>query len=193
MNKKWSIAIIFLLMIFLTVDVILLTIQNRNLKSQLDAITARPEQLKAGERVESFNVKTLDGSITQIDYADSTTKYLFFILSTSCPFCEKNLAAWKNVVAMNQKNIYKIIGISIDDLEKTKNYIATKDVSFYLTSIADTSFLRKYKISSVPETILINGNGIVEKVWAGKLSEKQSNEIHSLISAKMALANQQIN
>ena len=69
--------------------------------------------------------------------------------------------------------------------------MSEKKVGFYSTSTEkDTSFYRKYRISVVPETILINGNGVVEKVWLGELNQSQIIEITNLMCAKNALVKQ---
>lgn len=131
-----------------------------------------------------MKVQTLDGDASEISYDDPTKKYLLFVLSTTCPHCEKTLVNWKEIALSKSAEKCNIFGISMHDLEKTKQYLATKDVGFYLVSVgADTSFGRKYKISGVPETILIKGGGLVEKVWIGELSVEQTKEIKKLMGA----------
>jgi hypothetical protein len=71
----------------------------------------------------------------------------------------------------------------MDDLEKTKQYVATKDgVGFNLTSILDMArFNEDYKISGYPTTILIKADATVERVWMGELTDKQVAEISELM------------
>jgi peroxiredoxin len=176
----------------LMVDVVLLTLQNRELKSTIKSLSAASqvmEPLKPGDRVEPFKVQTLDGSMTTVAYFDPNRKYLLFVLSTTCPHCEKTLPAWK-AMAKNSGNTCDVLGISIHSLDDTKKFVASKDVGFVTVSAKDdTSFSRKYKISGVPETILIDGNGVVEKAWIGELSSDQTAEIQNLMIASNAIAN----
>jgi peroxiredoxin len=191
-KRIWINIIGLILITFLSVDVIVLTIQNRELKSRFNATSAQPDPLKPGEQVEPFSFTTLDGGIANLDYSDSNTKYLLFVLSTTCPHCEKNLVAWKEIVDRNQNDQCNIMGLSLDNIENTKSYVASKNVSFVLSAVTDTSFSRKYKIAGVPETILIQ-NGTVEKAWLGELSKEQTSEIINLMSVQNALTNKQIN
>ncbi len=147
------------------------------------------EPLKPGDTVEAFTVNTLDGATRQITYTDPTKKYLLFVLSTTCPHCANTLPVWKSIAQANHDNC-DVIGVSLHNVDETRKYFETKDVGFYITSVAgDTSFSRKYKISGIPETILIKGNGVVEKAWVGELTQEQTTEIQSLISAETALRN----
>jgi hypothetical protein len=70
----------------------------------------------------------------------------------------------------------------MQNLEETKKFLEGKNVGFYTFSVSnDTSFNRKYKVNGVPETILLNGGGTVEKVWIGELSTEQRTEIEELM------------
>ena len=163
---------------------LILFLQNKELKDTLSATTlvAQVKPLQPGERVERFTVTTFEGSTREITYTDPTRKYLFFVLSTTCPHCANTLPTWKSI-AQTYQDSFDVIGISLHNIDETRKYFEAKDVGFYLASVAnDTSFSRKYKISGVPETMLIDGNGIVEKVWIGKLTREQTSEIHNLMS-----------
>jgi len=57
----------------------------------------------------------------------------------------------------------------LDDPTSTIDYVANQDVGFYTLSVADTVFKKKNKFYAVPQTIITNGNGIVQKLWIGEL------------------------
>ena len=181
---RWWVLVSCFVIALLSVDVILLTLQNKQLKKLLSITTPQGqlEALRPGERVEPFNIQALDGKTRELNYTDPNLKYLLFVLSTTCPHCEKTIANWNAITETNRKRTCYIVGVSIHNLEETIEYIAAKKVSFYMVSAAtDTSFSRKYKIAGVPETILIKGDGSVQKVWSGELSEDQTKEIQELI------------
>ena len=182
-NTNWIQLGGAILILLLASEVVLLIIQNRELKKALNSMTAisQVEPLKPGERVESVKIQTLDGSFTELQYTDPTKKYLLFVLSTTCPHCEKTLPVWQSF-AQNKSDNCSVLGLCIHNLDQTRKFLAAKNVGFYTASVEqDTSFGRKYKIGGVPETILINGNGIVEKAWVGELNQDQVNEISALI------------
>ena len=184
------IAGVFLL-IALTIEVVLLFVQNRSLKSALNELAGSPrDTLKQGERLEPFTVRTMDGQVVRFGYADSTKHYLLFVLGTRCPHCEKNLGGWNSLAEYSRQNAVTVFGLSLDDLEATRQYVTRGDVRFYLTALADTSFTRKYKIYGVPETMLVSGKGILERMWRGELSADQLLEIQQLARASPIEQNQ---
>jgi peroxiredoxin len=167
----------------LVVAVLLLAFENRELKKRLtppDTIVLKP-----GESVGPTRIVGLDGQEIEITFDDPSMSWLVFVLSTTCPHCERNLPAWASIVEKAPSSGLSIIGVSIHNVEVTKRYFADKRVKFILYSAADTSFDRMFKILSVPQTILLKPGGIVEKVWVGELGESTSHEIAKLLSRIM--------
>ena len=185
-KRNWIQLLSFFVIIGLTFEVVLLTLQNRDLKNALSAMTTvgQVEPLKPGERVEAVKVQTFDGNTTELKYDDPAKKYLLFVLSTTCPHCEKTLVNWQAITETNKEGKCYIIGVSLHNLDETRDYVTAKKIGFYIVSAAaDTSFNRRYKISGVPETILVKSDGSVEKVWIGELTEDQTKEIQTLMGA----------
>jgi len=189
---NWIQLISYVLIVFLTIVCTLLIIHNRDLKRNALTSIGQFEPLEPGERVEPFSVQTLDGNTTVIDYSNPAKGYLFFVLSTTCPHCERTLPHWQSIADSKSEN-FDVLGISIHNIDETRNFLASKSVGFYTVSVLnDTSFNRKYKINGVPATFLVNGEGVVEKVWVGALNDEQTSEIQDLMIASKAVTKQQI-
>jgi len=188
-KTNWIQLASFVLIILLGVETVLLILQNRQLKATLQAMMASAvEPLKPGEKIEPVKVETLDGATIDLGFADPTKQYLLCIFSTTCPHCEKTMPVWSQIAHNADEKKLTIIGISTFALEETKKYVSEKKPGFYVVSAGgDTSFSRKFKISGVPETILVKGNGIVVKAWIGELQSGQIEEIQTLLSASQAL------
>src|SRR5712664_2801043 len=93
-NKlNWIRVISITLNVLLAVEAVLLILQNRDLKKLLKSTSmiSQVEPLKPGERVEPVKIQTLDGNTSELMYTDPTRKRLLFVLSTTCPNCEKTL------------------------------------------------------------------------------------------------------
>lgn len=165
------------LFILLSVLIVLLIYQNYKLKLQIENIFNASDQFfKKGEIVQDFNVYTLDGDSTDITYKGRIKKFLFFIFSTACPHCERNLTYW-NLIAQNNASTCDIMGISVQsNIENTKIYILERDVKFYVV-VADTNFMKKYKVSGVPLTMLVSSSGAIDNIWVGELDSVKMTEI----------------
>jgi peroxiredoxin len=177
----------YLVISLLTVEIVVLITQNRELKAKLNGSSDLVSPFEPGEKVDPFQVYLLSGAIQKIEYDSTQKRQLLFILSTTCPHCLKNLTAWNDITEKSKSNDINIMGISIDRYDQTKKYFEDKDVRFYLSALADSTFSQKYRISGVPVTMLIQGNGAVEKIWLGELSPSQSDEIIGLVKAPRSL------
>lgn len=181
---SWFQWVLVAVIILLSIEVVFLVKQNADLETALSyhSPQAQPNQLMPGDTVEPFTARTLAGSPIDISYNDPNQKYLLFIFTTTCLYCENTLGNWGKITSSNENQNCIILGISIHDLERTQQYSTTMNVGFYVTSVSeDTSFNRKYKITGYPATVLIRGDASVEKVWIGQLNDEQTEEIITLI------------
>jgi peroxiredoxin len=167
----------------LAIYVIILTKKNHALEDDLHFLKTPPEPLTSGDTVPPFTMIDLDGNEHLLTYQDHPEPYLFYIFSTSCPFCEKNIDAWSTLMEFGRQHGVDVVGLSMHDMEKTREYFTSRMVPYQVFSVNDTSFAKRYKIFAVPQTLLINGDGRVERCWFGKLSREQVDEIRSVIAS----------
>jgi peroxiredoxin len=140
-------------------------------------------QLKPGEHAESFKIQSLEGLAGEFTYSDPGKKYLLFIFSTTCSHCENTMVYWQHIAENGNDGRCNIAGLSMDTPGETKKYAAQKKLNFPVVSIADSGFGKKYKISGVPTTVLVRGDGLVEQSWYGELSSAQSDDIENMMKA----------
>jgi peroxiredoxin len=178
----------YLVIILLIVEVVLLKQQNRELKSVVRAMASEAmEPLRPGDSVQAVGFQTMDGRRGELSYTDPGKKYLLFVLSTSCPHCERNLDLWSELVTFDGNRRCNIVGLRVDELQPTLDYASQKHLPFSLVSVAvDTGFHRNYRISGVPETILVGGNGRVQRTWPGELNSDQTSEIKNMINPEQS-------
>jgi peroxiredoxin len=181
--KKWLSIFGIVVITLLTIDVVVLSVKNQELKDFIREITSfePPEPLELGTHVESIPVTLLDGRNDTISYDHSNSQYLLFIFSTTCPHCEANIPRWRSVKDKSDGNCF-VIAISLHNVERTTEFVMKMDIPFYTVSVNDSTFYQRYKISGVPVTILISGDATVEGLWKGELDDGQVNEIASRAS-----------
>lgn len=165
-KTNWKAILAVTAILFLTAEVVLLILQNRELKRQLDA--KAPVLLKVGDVVSPLQGISIGGDTVVVRYDETTTCYVLFAFTTTCPYCEKTLPIWKDIAAKIQREDCDILGVSLSSLEATKKYITEKGIEFTVVT-TDTSFWRKYKVSGDPATILVNDKGKVKNVWFGQI------------------------
>jgi len=176
-------VLVFVVIFILSIDVVFLTIQNKKLKSTIQTYIGNSvNPLKSGDQVKPLKVISMNGDTINFTYTETDKKYILFVLSTTCPHCEKNLIYWQNIIDSIDNNKLNIFGISLNNYDETLHYIMEKKLGFYTFTIADTNFIKEYKIAGVPETILLNGKGVVENVWIGELNNEKTMEIRKSIN-----------
>jgi peroxiredoxin len=169
----------FIVVIFLTTEVILFSGQNRELKKRLAMLVGEGKNasLMPGEVVQPFKATGLDGKDKAITYNGESAKTLLLIFSTACGACERNLLNWSEIASKLQGGSCRVVGISVDPLDKTKNYVLAKSMNYPILVATDRTFKQSYKIFFTPQTILVDSHGEVEKVWAGALDSLQVEEV----------------
>ena len=155
--------------------------QNHDLKSG-GGSGAGIAALKPGDHVEGFSYRQLDGATHRLDYADARRAHLLFVLSTTCPFCQKSLPNIQELFDRHKTGACDLLAVSIHDLLLTAQFAAERKLGFPLVSAPDEQFSRNYKIGAVPTTILVRGDGVVDRVWEGELTRTLMQEIESSLS-----------
>jgi len=178
----WGMISNGLIMALLLIAVAALTIQNRNLKAELENIYSPPtiRGLNVGEKMPGFRFTSLDGSKGFVNYSDPSMRYVFFIFSTTCPYCERNVEQWKFIVSRYARSSYLFLGLSIHDLSRTTEYADTKDLN-YQVCVVDSSFRKQYKIAGVPQMLVIDADGTVRGSWGGAVNDQSMDEIKRLV------------
>ena len=154
--------------------VILLGLQNRELKSRIAALSQQrvPETLSPGDHVVSAEFRALEGGKELVQFDRPPSRHTLFVFSTTCPHCLKTLAHWKSLAERKGASNWRILGVSVDNQEATIKYIVENSLNFEVVC-ADTSFTNPNKIFGVPQTITIDEHGMVKNIYAGELTESQ--------------------
>jgi peroxiredoxin len=155
---------------------VFLLAQNRALKRQIES-PASPTALAPGARVVSFPYTTLDGRRESLALGASRKPYLLFVVSTTCPWCERSLPRMEEIARAVEGRAVPL-AVSIHGLAETVGFASEHRVGFELVS-ADSgdAFQREYGVDGVPTTILIGGDGVVRRSWEGDISERLAREI----------------
>ncbi len=173
-TKRWSGYSVFLhlALVVLAVQVVYLMRQNQALMQR-----GEPPRLAAGEVFQPMEVQSLDGQPSVLEFAATPEETVLFVFTTTCPVCQENQDVWKDLYTRFDAH-YDIVGISVDETVATQNYVADNGLPFpVFIPTQPGTFPSTYKISSVPQTIVVDRDGEVKHMWTGTLPRSSFDQL----------------
>ncbi len=178
-NQLWSVVLIALIVV-MGVEILLLVRENQKLRSALSHPENPFKTLDPGEKVPSLFGINLDGIDFKIEYPSKERTILVWF-SPACPACEENLEFWKETYHNYSSENLRFIGVTDFGKDKTAEFVQRNQLEFPILIVSNLSLLDHYKVEVIPQIILIDTNGIVQKVWAGSLTGKNKKEIQGML------------
>ena len=163
---------LIILICFLAADVLLLSIQNQKLKNALEK--QHGLALVKGQKAPEFTAWKLNGGKVMIEYDKPT---LLFIFTTQCDACIDNLYNWRQIADGYKNSNLNIVGVSLDDLQETDEFVFFNEITFPVYIHPDSIFQREFNIRATPQTIAVDKRGKVRKSWPGLLDSQRQQEI----------------
>jgi hypothetical protein len=158
-----------------------LTLENMKLKDALNEKYSASSESKLyhGGKVKPIRATTLDNRETVVAFQDGEWKHhLIFVFNTTCSNCLQNLPSWNMLSKFHMVDSTRVIGISLDEMDRTRTYVSKRDVAFEIYSVVDSSFKRDYRVAGVPLTILVGTGGLVQGAWCGILN---ADTLHNIV------------
>jgi peroxiredoxin len=180
-TQLWSIILIVLVLV-MGVEILLLVQENRELRVALKAPGGSLKILNPKEKVPPLSGIDQKGEKVKVEYPSSKKTVLFWF-SVECPSCEYNLEFWKQIYHKHSSGMLRFFGVTSSEEDKTEEFIKKFQLEFPVLVLSDFSLLEKYRVEVIPQTMLIDTNGVVQKVWPGSLSENYKKEIEVMISS----------
>jgi len=165
-----------LAVVALTVEVILLAMENRDLKSMGPGMPI--ERIKVGDHFSLGNLEALLGT----SVVDTSSESLIFVFTTTCPYCKNSVPYWRDLAAIAKRRQLTVFGVSVDDRRKTLDFIDSSFVYPVLIASDAKSYRTRNRIAGVPQTILRGSNGRVKAIWPVGLDETKFREVAEAIS-----------
>jgi peroxiredoxin len=180
-TQLWSIILIVLVLV-MGVEILLLVQENRKLRLALTAPRGPFKILNPQDKVNPLVGSDLNGKEVKVEYPSSQKTVLFWF-SASCPSCESNLEFWKEAYRKHSSTKQRFFAVTSGEKEETEEFVKKHQLEFPVLIVSDLSLLGKYRVEVIPQTMLIDKNGVVLKVWPGPLSDIYKQEIEEMLSS----------
>ena len=182
---KWNILLAMCCLLLLALNVALIT-QNHSLKAQLaqePLTTAAP----AGAQVPDLRGFDVQGKPLLVSYRGETRrKVLLFVFSPTCRFCAENWPNWWRVFSQLDHNAVQPAAVDVT-ATATPDFIAQHQMTAMPVFVqVDPRAVPEYHFHLTPQTILVDADGKVEKVWSGVLTPGDIAELERLTNHSVA-------
>lgn len=186
-SSQYFLAFLIVAVCGLSALVVLLLLQNRDLKNQL-AWKKRVEQTTAtqslaiGENVEALSLISAGGVAGKIEYGADKPATLVLFVSEHCGFCEQAIPLWARMLRDTKDSLasakgpgIRIVGIVADALDDASLKQIAAEIPTYRVQDGHTTWLRR--VNATPSAVLLSSTGKVENFWIGETSPSQIEEL----------------
>jgi peroxiredoxin len=135
-------------------------------------------QVRVGTRLHRLAGVTLDGQARTILPPKGGSQLLLLTFSPGCPACQSNREVWGDLAKTVEERGGSVLWVSRDSVSYTREYCLRERVP-PSNVIADPPYLTYIELGlkAVPNTIIVGGNGAVERVWPGPLDSPRRGEV----------------
>jgi len=171
-TKYYGLAL-WAMIIILAVSNVLLLRQNLQLRNLLKRF--EPDQLKAGDKLESFSALGLHGENVAIDFASDAPRRVLLFLSSDCPYCREQFWYWRRIIEMAPVKGFQVVAVAMnsEDRSKLAAYLNSmgcpNDSKAFTVALIPEEVRQKYKLSITPTTLVVSQDGKADAVWNGVL------------------------
>ena len=138
--------------------VVMILLQTR----EPDVERSGPQQLDRGTPAPDFSLPNLDGDMVRL--SDFRGRVIMLnIWATWCPACVEEMPAMEKLHQKLQNEGLEIVAVSIDasGLDAVKPFMETHKLTFSTLMDPDGEIRRLYRITGVPESIIIDQQGVI--------------------------------
>lgn len=109
-----------------------------------------------------FYLNDLDGIYTRLSEYKGKVIFLNFF-ATWCPPCRDEMPSMQKLSAIMKGQDFEMVAVSVDrgGSEKVKDFVARNGYTFKVLLDSDGSAAKKYAVSSIPATFIIDKKGNV--------------------------------
>ncbi|MCI0540050.1 MAG: hypothetical protein L0Z50_33000 [Verrucomicrobiales bacterium] len=116
-----------------------------------------------------------------IGLAHPDTRTFLFVFSQTCGICDDNWPNWVEIIMHSDRSRTRFLGVNlVQPLESS--YAQNRFQGFTEVITVDRAIAREYRFGFTPQTILLNSDGTIERVWTGLLDRGLLREIDELFA-----------
>ena len=125
------------------------------------------------------NIKTGSKFGLKVEDGRGSPKTVVLALSTNCHFCTESAGFYRELSLQCHQRHIPIIAVLPQEIAASQSYLASEGVTVDEVRQVQLSDLR---VDGTPTLVIVDGSGVVKKVWYGKLPSNKEKEVLDEIS-----------
>lgn len=184
-SKYYSLAL-WSMVAILAVSNSLLLRQNLQLRNLLKKF--EPDQLKPGDKLESFSASGLNGETVTIDFTNGGPRRVLMFLSPNCPYCREQFSYWRQLIDIAPAKGFQVVAVAMssEDRSRLAAYLNSMgcpaDSKTFTVALIPEEVRQKYKFTTTPTTLVISSDGKADAVWTGLLKPSDVEAANAILS-----------
>jgi peroxiredoxin len=172
---KWNFALSGCCLLLLVANIALLR-QNSQLKARLEL---PPPSLEAASGAQMPDLRGFDptGKPVEVLYGKDSRKVLVLVFSPTCPFCDQNWPKWQQLITSLDRAAVRPVLVDVTSTATTQFVLQHQLAQLPVLLKVDPQAMVDYRFHLTPQTILVDHDGRVEKVWSGVLTDSALGEL----------------
>ncbi len=180
--SKLTILINAILIVGLIAMNVAFYLQNKSIKA---AIYNGEMTLALGQTMPPISGVDINGQNQIFNWKDDNRKTLLLVFSPKCGACIENMPYWKAILQQIDKSKFKVIVMSSIS-EGAEEFVEKYEIEdFPLVVEPDAKVYAKYLLHLTPQTVLLNSDGEIEKVWLGSIQPEQKESIEESLTINL--------
>ncbi|HVA58385.1 MAG TPA: TlpA disulfide reductase family protein [Gemmatimonadaceae bacterium] len=129
------------------------------------------QQVGVGAKAPPFSAQTIDGTHQTKRLADYAGHVVILnVWATWCGPCKAEMPTLERLQEMYGSRGLKIVAVSIDETasdDSIRTYARNMGLTFEILHDPQYRIEQSYQVVGYPESYVIDGNGVIRKVWLG--------------------------
>jgi hypothetical protein len=112
-------------------------------------------------------------SLQGVDWSQSK-RNLVLALSTGCHFCSESADFYQRLIPSAESSGVRVLAVLPQSISDSRSYLEKLGVT---VSEVVQSPLSAVEASGTPTVLLVDGKGLIQKAWVGKLPPEQEDQV----------------
>ena len=136
-----------------------------------------------GHLDEVVEFRTLDGTSVYYDFRMSAKPTILYVMSPDCGWCQQNEENVRTLYSSTKEHFnFLVLGTADHGLAA---YVKSSPYESLVRTIDPTVVPPALNLLATPQTILVNHQGIIERVWVGAYMNEKQTEIEDFFQVHL--------